>query len=407
MSLAIPFQSFSQTPTADKSIVRKFDSVMSRLSGIKLHDVAAVRRVASQPEYGPNIFFGLSALKARQQQLIADIDSRKKSYLSGHSGGAGQQVDKDLLPLLNALPEPVKDLPAAKQTVKRSTDDNIYTRYIEKIENYQNGLQERLQARMPSGQQIVDKAKKDANASADRTKEMLANNPVIQQMGGMDKLMSMTPEQREALAKEMTAKVKANPQAYMQPVAQRMSHEESESSRQKGMLTVEIDQRHGDILQHAKEMADIQGALIKETNAYFTALRKQLADEYGRRIEALPTIEMGEAGHGKDTYQTDIAYAMIVYLIDRQQAIAEKEVWQGSLSVAKVTLAEYNDMLSKYYVDGVSRQLMEEKGFTPLGLSASYCEGLIQLAKDAKIITSQNSSWQRGYDEKVMRDYNE
>jgi hypothetical protein len=98
---------------------------------------------------------------------------------------------------------------------------------------------------------------------------------------------------------------------------------------------------------------------------------------------------------------------MIVYLIDRQQAIAEKEVWQGSLSVAKVTLAEYNDMLSKYYVDGVSRQLMEEKGFTPPGLSASYCGGLIQLAKDAKITTSQNSSWQRSYDEKVMRDYNE
>jgi hypothetical protein len=146
-------------------------------------------------------------------------------------------------------------------------------------------------------------------------------------MGGMEKLKNMTPEQRAALAKQMTEKVRQNPAAYttpQKPVTQ-ASREADLATRDKAATVIAIDKKITGIMEHSKEMAAIVSNLGQQTNAYFDGFYKKLNHEYGARVAALPIIEMGEAGHDRDTYVVDMAYNIVLYPAEKQQALSDKE----------------------------------------------------------------------------------
>jgi hypothetical protein len=68
----------------------------------------------------------------------------------------------------------------------------------------------------------------------------------------------------------------------------------------------------------------------------------------------------------------------------------------------KVTIAEYNELLSEF---SGNEHLLLEKGLSPTALAAALCDDLIRMAEMAKIQSSRNASSQRTFDEKVLHIY--
>jgi hypothetical protein len=102
----------------------------------------------------------------------------------------------------------------------------------------------------------------------------------------------------------------------------------------------------------------------------------------------------------------DLAYNLIVYTVERENALSNKEVWKNYVEAMKGTLAEYNAFLSEYWGrDKQTDQLMARRNQTPPAIMAGACNDLIWLTEMAKTMTHSNASWQRGYDEKILHLY--
>lgn len=387
----------------EEKIARLFDITLQRLGKVDLQKSNEVRKVTALPASRQELFDSkLSQLDNQAEATRKQVESKKASYITNPS--SKQQIDKDLLPLIAAIPEPISSLPQAKQEIKMSTDDNVYTRYIEKVKHFRDGLAERARQEMMANQKDITQMKNEALQNSKKTDEMLAANPMIQEMGGMEKLKNMTPEQRAALGKQMAEKLKQNPGAYTtQPkTVTQASRDADLAKRDKVAASMAIDKRLSLIMEHSKELAAIAGAFQQQTDAYFEALYKKTSDEYGARVAALPVVELGEAGHGKITRPVDVAYNIVLYPQEQQHALSNKQVWMRFLEVMKVSVAEYNELLSDF---SDNSRLLAEKGLTPAGLSAGLCDDLIRMAQMAKLQSGQNASWQRTYDEKVLQIY--
>ena len=129
-------------------------------------------------------------------------------------------------------------------------------------------------------------------------------------------------------------------------------------------------------------------------------------DQYRRIAEALPVVDHGEAGKGKDTYPVDLAYNLIVYTVERENAISNKEVWKNYVEAMKGTIAEYNAFLSEYWGrDKQTDKQMAKQNQTPAAIMAGACGDLIWLTEMAKTMTHSNAGWQRTYDEKILHLY--
>ena len=387
----------------EEKITSLFDITLQRLSKINLQNSNEVKKVTTVPVKQEEAFDSkLSDLNKQAEATKKQVESRKAVYITKSS--LQQQIDKDLLPLMAAIPEPISSLPQAKQEIKMSTDDNVYTRYIERVKHFRDGLAERARQEMAANQKDIGQLKNEAMQNGKKAEDLLAANPLIQEMGGMDKLKNMTPEQRAALAKQMTDKLRQNPAAYTsQPKTVTPASRDADlAKRDKVVASIAIDKRISTIMEHSRELAIIVDNLHQQTDAYFEALYKKTSDEYGARVAALPVVEMGEAGHGKITHPVDVAYNIVLYPQEQQNAVSNKQVWMRYLEAMKITIAEYNELLSDF---SGNSQLLAEKGLTPAGLSAALCEDLIKMAQMAKLQSGRNASWQRTFDEKVLQVY--
>jgi len=404
LALAAFLPALAQKKTVqEEKITKQFDSTMIRLGKINPKQQKEVQQVVKTPA-GPEQIFDskLPELNNQAETAKKQVEAKKAVYIPHPSGR--QQVDKDILPLLSGLPEPITSLPQAKQEIKMSTDDNVFTRYIKRAETIHDGLAERARQEMAATAKTEEQWKKEAAQNGKNVDDMFAANPLIQEMGGMEKLKNMSPEQRAALAKQMTEKLRQNPAAYttpQKPVTQ-ASREADLAKRDKTVTMIAIDKRIADIMEHSKEMGAIVINVEQQTDAYFDGFYKKLDLEYGARVAALPIIEMGEAGHGKDTYQVDMAYNIVLYPAEKQQALSDKGIWMRYMEIMKVTIAEYNELLSEF---SANEQLLREKGLSPTALAASLCGGLISMAKMAELQSSRNASRQRTFDEKVLHIY--
>ena len=103
-------------------------------------------------------------------------------------------------------------------------------------------------------------------------------------------------------------------------------------------VTIAITQRTTEILNHRKQLAGMAGAAQKKTDDYFVMVNSSLNDQYRRIAESLPVVDHGEAGKGKDTYPVDLAYNLIVYTVERENALSNKEVWKNYMEAMKGTI---------------------------------------------------------------------
>ena len=181
---------------------------------------------------------------------------------------------------------------------------------------------------------------------------------------------------------------------------------ETNAAHNDATITIAITQRTTDILNHRKQLSDIAGSAQKKTDDYFVLVNNGLNDQYRRVAESLPLTDHGEAGKSKDTYPVDLAYHLIVYSVEKENAMSDKEVWKNYMEAMKVTIAEYNAFLNDYWGrDKQTDQIMSSRNQTPGSIMAGACGDLIRLTEMAKAMTHKNASWQRQFDEKILHVY--
>ncbi|HMG68863.1 MAG TPA: hypothetical protein VK588_14290 [Chitinophagaceae bacterium] len=441
----------SQTnPVMDKKMTAQFDIMLMEMKKIDVTKSEEVKRAIPIPSPDQIFDATLPALKEEIEQGKIEIETKSKHFVDIKSSNI-HEIDKDLLALMSGIPEPIIGLSEAKRAMNLRDEEIIYNIYIEKLKRLQAQFIEEARKYVLKGQD-AEQIRAVAEKNAAKAMQDLNNNSLVQQAGGLEKLQQMTPEERAAWGKKMAEQVKNNPSAYtgtdsdprkafankmmkdpnyaarFQHMNQQQQQEEykmfmSENgfvdneagksaeikiAHNEATITIAITQRTTDILNHRKQLAGIAGAAQKKTDDYFVMVNSNLNDQYRRIAESLPVVDHGEAGKGKDTYPVDLAYNLIVYTVERENAISNKEVWKNYMEAMKGTIAEYNAFLSEYWGrDKQTDQLMAKQNQTPPAIMAGACGDLIWLTEMAKTMTHSNAGWQRTYDEKILHLYEE
>jgi hypothetical protein len=178
------------------------------------------------------------------------------------------------------------------------------------------------------------------------------------------------------------------------------------AARNEAATIIAIEQRAEAIRKHTAELTHIAGQLQLRTDEYFGDLAKKIAVQYEEYVQALPVVEHGEAGKGRDTRPVDIAFLVVSYPVNAQNAIASKEVWKRYADVLKITIAEYNELLNDFWgKDKTTDRLMAERHLVPAAIIAGLCTDLIQLTETATFQTNKNASWQKQFDQIVSGIY--
>lgn len=406
-----------------------------------------VKKVASQKVSDELTIDALNLINAENARREKELADMQKAYTPANSNKA-HHIDKDLLSLLAGIPEPITNLPLAKKEMKVKYDENVWAKYIDKLERYEKQMQEAAVKNMPEDWKDPEKMKQQAYKNAAKAQQDLNNNAAIQEMGGIENLQKMTPAQREAMGKQMAEKMKQNPQAYTgaskdprMAFTQKMMNDPSYAARFNGMndaqkkeeydlflaqngftntprpasnntdaekarLTIAIQTRLKAINDHMQEMTRVIGTIQKGSDDLFNDIYTKIAKQHAAIVEALPLVEMGEAGHEKETLPSDLANQFILYPIHADNATANGMIWKRKVDMLKVVIGEYNDLLADYWgKDKLSDQVMREMGMTPEALIAGIAGQIRQYTKEARLLTSENAGWQRTYDEMVLHIY--
>ncbi len=436
--------------TKDNRMAKQMDKSLAGLSKIDISKGSEVQKAAStQLKDEWLVDDALRLINAEIERGRKEIAGKEKEYIPEPS--KTKYLDKDLLPLVADMPEPEANLPLARQLMKPNGGDDIYSKYIEKLKRIREQMLEIAKKTIPDDMKDPEKMKQEAYKNAAMAEQSLNNNPVIQQMGGIEKLKNMTPEQREALAKQMSANVKSNPSAYsgkdtdprkaftnkmmtdpgyaarFNGMNDQQKQEEykaflaengfsnnssqgnldkSMADRNKAATAIAIGKRNSLIMEHVQEMTNVVSGIQQKTDELFSELNRQLSEEYQQRVAALHEVEHGEAGRSKETHPLDLAYQIVRYPINLQNAAANKLVWKSKVDLLKVMIADYNDFLEQYWgKDKSTDWLMIERGSMPPAIVVSMIDQLIDLAKLASFLSNQNAGWQKNYEMIVLQQY--
>jgi hypothetical protein len=424
----------------------QFNKTLSQVNKIEKYSPVEIKRIAEQKREDDLSTDRLRSIMLEVENVKQVISTKQKQYIPRSSNK--HPIDNELLGILAGMPEPIASLPDAKRAMKGRYDENVFANYVKKLEVLEAQMKEAARRSIPESMKDPEAAKAAALKNAAKAQESLDNNAMIREMGGMENLKNMTPGQREALAKQMAAKVKQNPMAYVgndndpamaftkkmmtdpsyaarfNGMNDAMKKEEYEAfkkenglvekttqadrdkilaDRDRNLIVMEIEKRIMHIHEHVNELTQIVNAAHAKTDDYFSYVNEQISKEYGARIEALPLVEMGEYGRDKETWPVDMSFQMIVYQINVQNAMANKQAWKRYVDMLKVVIAEYNEFFAEFSGrDKVTDEILEQKLLFPAAISAGLVGEMIHYTKMAATLTNQNAGWQRVYDEKVL-----
>jgi hypothetical protein len=424
----------------------QFTKTISQVNKIEKYSPVEIKKIAEQKREDDLSTDKLRSILVEVENVKEVIIAKQKQYIPRSSNK--HPIDKELLGILAGMPEPIASLPDAKKAMKGRHDETIFATYVKKLEVLEAQMKEAARRSIPDNLKDPEAAKAAALKNAAKAQESLDNNAMIREMGGMENLKNMTPAQREALAKQMAAKVKQNPMAYVgndndpamaftkkmmtdpsyaarfNGMNDAMKKEEYEAfkkenglvekttqadrdkilaERDRNLIVMEIEKRLMHLQEHLAELGKIVSDAKDKTESYFNYVNEKISKEYGARIEALPLVEMGEYGRDKETYPVDMSFQMIVYQINAQNAMANKQVWKRYVDMLKVVIAEYNEFFAEFSGrDKVTDEILEQKLLFPAAISAGLVGEMIHYTKMAAALTSQHAGWQRVYDEQVL-----
>ncbi|MBS1850662.1 MAG: hypothetical protein JST79_07095 [Acidobacteria bacterium] len=344
--------------------------------------------------------------------------------------------------LLEAAPGVPRSTAEAADRWKQS--DAIYQPFQQKVEAAHKQLQESMAAR---AHQAPDAATMEKQAKA-----MSNANPIVSGMGGVDKIQQMTPEQREAAARQSAANYQQSlvtgngrnspaMQAMMQKMMtdpayrarfMQMSEAEKEAELRKNMgpvapQSVEDHQKGQQELKAADEIRNsqaIQQDLQKMTQriqSIETEFAKkdqaisdapgnhaQIGRDIGAKIAKVPVVELGEYGHDKDPAQMQALYREQATR-DRERAAAEltqrAALYEQKKSQYKEVVSAYQEWLKQNQarINPSMNDLL--KGTNTELAVAGFEQGLIGLAEDlakySKHATQDAAGYEQNYQEKI------
>ncbi|RFS26946.1 hypothetical protein DVR12_03940 [Chitinophaga silvatica] len=220
---------------------------------------------------------------------------------------------------LEALYQPVRD----KATRQR---DEIAAYYASR-QKKANGTNEELEAR----------AKKDIN-----------QNQLLAEMGGVDAISKMTPEQAEQAAKKAADKLMAQYSNYpatapARPIASDLKQRDAAGA------TMQIIEKLGDIRKRIvaiQERLDNNIKSLQQSPGNFN----QIAKEYKEKWDKIPVVLMGEV-RDKDPAKTKALIAEYVekYKSRNSYELSKIGEWfNDARAKYKVELNEYYQLLEKY-----------------------------------------------------------
>jgi hypothetical protein len=214
------------------------------------------------------------------------------------------------------------------------------------------------------------------------------SNPIVSGMGGVDKIQQMSPEERQAAARQSAAAMQQNivtgngrnspeMQAMMQRVMSDPSYRAKLSSMSEQEQRVEIQKNMGAIApqtaeQHQKAQQSLQaGNEMAQANAVRAEIQQmmqrlgqievewlrkdqaisntpgnhnQIMEEIGAKMAKVPVIELGEYGHDKDPVQVQ---ALELECAKRDRDRAAQELPER-IKLYQQRKAQYQELVNNY-----------------------------------------------------------
>ncbi len=347
----------------------------------------------------------------------------------------------DIHALLEAAPGMPSSPAEAVQRAKQS--DAIYRPFFERVAVAHARLKAAIQA---SGKDLPDQATLEKQAKAE-----VNSSPIIANVGGMDRLQRMTPDQqKQALlqsaatlqqqiltrngrnspqAQEMMARVMTDPAYRARLSLMSEAEQRAEIYRNMGPLASQSPEEHqrvqaqmvkqneireatevrAEIATMAQRIGEIDNEFAKKDQAISDAPgnHKQIAREISEKEAKVPIVELGEYGHDKDPVQ------MVRLGFERATRDRARAAWelQQRTALHLQRKAQYQEVASAYLV-----WLKQNSGRINTSMAdplhntnsetaaASYEDGLISLSETLAKYT-QNATRDAAIYEKLYQDH--
>jgi hypothetical protein len=363
-----------------------------------------------------------------------------KTYNSLCSRDPNRELPSLVL-LAGEIPEP--ELPALAKKIDLNNPNNPYDKYIAKIEEWQKRVSDKTKAYSSIIQKGPEQAQKEAQQHADKMRNEVNNNPLIAEMGGMEKVKAMTPAEREKAAREAARK---NPnmmmpgqndpgmQAFMQKMMtdpafaaqyNKMSNQDkmaayqnfvkeqtgeatlvkrddkafeaSMADRNKTNKFLEVEKLLALTLQRSLQLHELVNKQSETTNQHYDALAKEMKDRFDALYDALPLQSFGEAGHMKSTGALDKAKALEYYMNGMDAAAAYNHIFRNSKVAMQYSIAVFDGCIDTYWGKGKAPEIHGVDAVARVGDAIfGFLESCKQKAEAAKRITASNAGVQCG-----------
>ena len=352
-------------------------------------------------------------------------------------------------PWFSEIPNPISSLTAAKNI----DVDAKYDPFLQKVD----AERKQFAVTAMKDNQYTQVYEKEGQAGLERrAKEQSDKSAIVQQMGGTDKIMQMTEEERKAAALQAAANIQQNPslvsggsnnsmagfaQKYQSDPAfaarfNKMSQAEKEAEMKKFMAEnhaknpvafdaaqheaqkneinrnknnaqakVEFDLLMKRTSDRLKAVSDRQISIGNKIEEIILAMKENVNAKFGPLYAAVPIVELGEAGHDKDPQkmmELRIQEVRSRYLIDVQEASLRFEAWKILKIDYQYAFAELGSFLSNYKWGSDKGELF---GTYHEDMIAAAADGpynsVIGLTKLAKQQSDDNQKKQKAYEEVI------
>lgn len=380
-------------------------------------------------------------LKAFQK----DIDETEKQLKALEQKYPSKKGRFDLPADMNGLPSPISVYGLAAKTDIPA----IYQPYYDKLENKQKQLRE-LAEKNNLYQEIYDK---EGTAGLEkRAATEVDKNPMVQQMGGVEKLKNMTDAERKLAAEKLKSEITQNPGMLLSAGADpgitsmqqkimsdpeyakrfsKMSEAEKETEIKKYMTVKpmqrdpnsvytsnvqstkaptdldksrELDELLARTQKRMEEITLTNTRMASQANNTLEELKAQLANWQEATRKAIPIVELGEYGHDHDP---ELVQAMEItgkyagYFIEQLEITFRDNCWKQYMFGVKSSLLEVGQYAATYeWGQGKESQLFNGTYNDPKIANAmfGYYNLLLGLAKSSEEISRDAASAQKRFE---------
>ncbi len=414
----------------DKLVEEAVKLLEEHANAVDLSKKEEIQRLIQQDKKDKDFLTGFrGALITKDTDTKKSLKEKSTKYISKCSKQPNRELPS-LVGLVGEIPEP--KLPA-----NTKNNDNEYELFVKKIQALQKEVKDKTL-------QYASITKKSPEQLQKEAEHNLNNNPVIAEMGGIEKVKNMSEKERKEAA---MAAAKKNPylmgnnnpamqafmkkmmtdtkfkadyeklpdnkkiEVYQQFVA---AYGKSSTSEKTGKSLQDADKVRK--VQEIEELLALTFARMKEMTGQvaiqqtysaksFDELKKKTDKKFKALYDALPVVEMGEYGRDKQTHPLDIAQTIMNYKIAQEEAAANNKIFQNYKAGLQYAISAFDQCIDTYWGKGKAPEVQMVDMVARMGDAINgQLEQIMQRTQEAKRITTLNLQAQCGYESKLFGD---